>query len=265
MALDDETPTWTRELTDAELRAASSGWPDYNSGKRHPFSTSTGMEGGCDTCNQLPNSPLHERPWEPPRAPTSAPISTTPPHMTDTSFEAREKRLRALPRSEDRCSCERGDKTIFNCWSCDRPNPPAVSTTTGGEPEKEIPMKMTITVNITELPRIVPVFYALNDIDGVTVESMDAVPEDKEAPQEPSKSVRRNVATDARAIRQLLREALELRVPVKLDYTTEAGVLHHNREVMPLSFEDDLLIARDPMRNNEMRSFKLANMSRVER
>lgn len=233
----DETKVWIRELTDAEQRAVNSAWPDYHGGKRHPFSTSTGMEGGCHHCGFTEDSPLHEMPWEPPRLANSAPLSVVPP-LTDTSFAAREKRLRALPAV----------------------NRPAVSNSTGGEPEKEIAMNINFKLSVKDYASIIHIINALHAIDGVRVLDIE-----EETPSEPKVSnVERLWATSAAGMRELLRRAVVERLPVRLDYTTYEGVVHRQREVVPLKFEDDFLKARDSLRDDEIRSFKLSNMSRVE-
>lgn len=42
------------------------GWKRYNAYKRHPFETSTGMEGGCHHCGGPYDAVTHEQPWEAP-------------------------------------------------------------------------------------------------------------------------------------------------------------------------------------------------------
>lgn len=232
-----ETKIWTRELTDAEQRAVNSAWPDYHGGKRHPFSTSTGMEGGCHHCGFTEDSPLHEMPWEPPRLANSAPLSVVPP-LTDTSFAAREKRLRALPAV----------------------NRPAVSNSTGGEPEKEIAMNINFKLSVKDYASIIHIINALHAIDGVRV--LDIEEEPQTEPETPE--VVRSWATSEAGMRELLRQAVVERRPVRLDYTTHNNVFHSRREVVPFNFEDDFLMANDPMRDNATRSFKLSTMSRVE-
>lgn len=248
---DESVPEWTRPLTEAEQKAARSGWPDFHGGKRHPFATSTGMEGGCHHCGFASDSPLHEKPWEPPRVANSAPVSTEAPHITDTSFAARQQRLSGL-------------KGLAAQYL----NPPAVSTPTGGEPENSLQeddkiMNLKLDVSVSGVDRIYKLIAAINDIEGVHLDDLqeDVPPAIKPLP---ARAAARRVSTTRDGKRRLLIGAAASRNVVKIDYVDRNGNETRGRRVVPISFEDDLLLARDPNKNDGIRQFYLSHIESVE-
>lgn len=119
-------------------------------------------------------------------------------------------------------------------------------------------MKLNLTITAPGAESILPLLAALRTVDGVKLEDITEVDQPPVYRSEPQK-----VAVGRIDMRRLLREATDERREVVLDYTTEAGVRHHERSVVPVSFEDDLLLATDKLRGHGLRSFKLDRMQQV--
>ena len=213
--------------------------------KPHPFKPdlpNSAIWCWCGRSNSRYARRFHSPPFQdegkPPLVANSAPVKTDlpAPVFADHSFEARQGRMRKLI------------------------NTPAVSTSSGGEPEntKETNMKLNLTITAPGAESILPLLAALRTVDGVKLEDITEVDQPPVYRSEPQK-----VAVGRIDMRRLLREATDERREVVLDYTTEAGVRHHERSVVPVSFEDDLLLATDKLRGHGLRSFKLDRMQQV--
>lgn len=227
--------------------------------KPHPFKPdlpNSAIWCWCGRSNSRYARRFHSPPFQdegkPPLVANSAPVKTDlpAPVFADHSFAARQGRLRGLKK--DLSFEEWLRAQIFNT--------PAVSTSSGGEPEntKETNMKLNLTITAPGAESILPLLAALRTVDGVKLEDITEVDQPPVYRSEPQK-----VAVGRIDMRRLLREATDERREVVLDYTTEAGVRHHERSVVPVSFEDDLLLATDKLRGHGLRSFKLDRMQQV--
>jgi hypothetical protein len=190
----------------------------------------------------------------PPLPPTSRPIEAPMPSFAEHTFGARSERMRSLRDRWSETSSMDAPRAILG-----QPNTPAVSNSTGGEPENTNggTMKLNLTLSAKGVESVLPIIAALNAIDGVKVEDI------QEAEKPPVYRSSTRVATDTYNMRRMLREAAENKNAVVLDYTTERGERNRARRVTATHFEDDLLLAVDPATPGRLRSFKLDRIASV--
>lgn len=230
----------------------------YRSKYRHPHSPSTGSEGFCDICGHGSGSSMHEQPWrrvswdefqeERQWARAGIPADDkTQPRFTDTSFAARQERLKAPAVS----TSDRGErkKHIVHVPTLD----PTDLDLFGAYIDAELgrnthttPKETTMNLNVNVVPGKTCLHRASITDDsgqrGVFIEHDDVFEAIKRAteyaqlvlPQTTKKLVSGNLATTPDEKGLMLARALSDGHYLRIDYVDAEGNDTYDRRVFPL-------------------------------